>query len=121
MAASVSSIVTFDLLIEHGAKGEDSLALHMAAGAGMDDERIPMMAHLIYLGYDVNATDELRGRRAIGTPLHYAISAKSLAKVKFLLERGADPYKPAGLCGSAFNMAERTGMDQCVVLMKQIS
>lgn len=112
--------MTFDLLIQHGAKGEDSLALHMAAGAGMDDERIPMMAHLIDLGYDVNATDEPRGHRAIGTPLHYALSAKSLAKVKFLLQRGADPNKPVGLAGSAFNLAERTGMDKCVILMKQI-
>ena len=84
----------------------------------MDDERIPMMAYLIEAGYDVNATDEVKKFGAIGTPLQYAIMAQSLAKVKFLLQRGADPYKPVGRAGSPFKMAERMGMDQFVNLLK---
>ena len=77
-----------------------------------------MMAHLINLGYDVNATDEPRKNHGIGTPLQYAIMAKSLAKVEFLLQEGADPHKPVGRYGSAFKMAELMGMDQFVILMK---
>ncbi len=78
-----------------------------------------MMIHLIGLGYDVNATDKVRTHYAIGIPLHYAIRAHSLAKVKFGLEKGADPHKPVGLCGSPFKMAERLGMNQFVDLLKQ--
>ena len=118
VAASKSTIAVFDLLLEYGAKKANSTPLHYAAGTGMDAERIPMMAHLIEIGYDVNATDEVRGRRAIGTPLQYAIDARSLAKVKFLLLRGADPHKPVGLAGSPFQMAERMGLDQFVDVLK---
>lgn len=121
IAASSSSIAVLDLLFEHGAKKGDSIALHMAAGSGTEDERVPMMAHLIELGYDVNATDEIRGNHAIGTPLQYAVMAKSLAKVEFLLRNGADPHKPVGRGGSAFILAERMGLNQFVGLMKQFS
>ncbi len=111
----------FDLLLKHGAVKENSTPLHSAAGTGMDDERIPMMVHLIESGYDVNATDEVRGYRKIGTPLHYAIQAQSLAKVEFLLQRGADPHKHVGLAGSPFKMAEGMGMEQFVSLLKRFS
>lgn len=80
-----------------------------------------MMAHLIELDYDVNATDEVRKNHAIGTPLQYAVTAKSFAKVEFLLRKGADPHKPVGRGGSPFKMAERMGMDQFVGLMKRFS
>lgn len=120
-AASISSIRVLDLLFERGMRQGNSVALHMAAGSGQDDERIPMMAHLIDLGYDVNADDEARGNRGIGTPLHYALMAKSLAKTEFLLQKGADPHKPVGRCGSAFKMAELMGMDNFVILIQQYS
>lgn len=119
IAASKSSTAVFDLLLEHGATNADSTPLHSAAGTGMDDERIPMMAYLIEAGYDVNATDEVKKFRSIGTPLHYAIRAQSLTKVKFLLERGADPHKPVGLSGSPFKMAECMGLDEFVCLLKR--
>ena len=121
LAASTASIATFDLLVEHGAQRESCLPLHMAAGTASDDERIPMMAHLIDLGYNVNATDDMRGNHAIGTPLHYAIYVKSLVKVEFLLRKGANSHQPVGLAESAFKMAERLEMVQCVRLMKQTS
>lgn len=109
------------MLLESGATRTNSVALHAAAGAGKDDERIPMMAHLIELGYDVNATDEVRGYSAVGTPLQCAIMAKSPAKVRFLLEKGADPRKPVGSGGSPFKMAEGMGLDEVVDLLKQYS
>ena len=118
-AASISSTAVFDLLLEYGAVKENSTPLHSAAGTGTDDERILMMAYLIGAGYDVNATDEARGNRRVGTPLHYAIRAQSLAKMIFLLQRGADPHKPGGRAGSPFKMAECMGMEQFVSLLKR--
>ncbi|KAL8731410.1 MAG: hypothetical protein Q9181_004311 [Wetmoreana brouardii] len=120
-AASISSIAVLDLLFKHGATKADSIALHTAADSGAGDERIPITAHLIGLGYDVNAANEVRKNHAIGTPLHYAVTAKSLAKVEFLLQKGVDPHKPVGRCGSAFKMAECLGMDHFVGLMKRFS
>lgn len=117
-AASASSIVVLDMLINHGAKRENSIPLHMAAGAGESGERIPMMAHLVDLGFDVNGSDEVRGFHAIGTPLQYAIRAGSVEKVRFLLSKGADPHRPIGLAGSPFKMAERWPSEDIVELLK---
>ncbi len=121
IAASTSSTAIFDLLLKHGAMKANSTALHSAADTGMDDERISIMAHLIEAGYDVSAIDEVKQDRMLGTPLHYAINAQSLAKVDFLLQRGADPHKPVGVAGSPFKMAERMEMDQFVSLLKRYS
>lgn len=77
-----------------------------------------MMAHLVELGYDVNATDEVKRNHAIGTPLHYAIRAGSLAKARYLLQSGADPHRPVGLAGSPFKMAERMGLNDFVHLFE---
>ena len=121
IAASKSSIAVIDLLLEHGATIENSLALHKAAGSGAGDERVPIMAHLIALGYDANATDDIRKNHALGTPLHYAISARSLAKVEFLLQHGADPHKPVGRSGSAYLMAKCMGLDEIADLMNWLS
>lgn len=82
VAAQKSSILVFDMLLDHGAPRENSVALHMAAGAGVSDERIPMMTHLVALSFDVNRSDEVRGSFTIGTPLHYAIRAGSVEKIK---------------------------------------
>lgn len=118
VAASKSSAVVFDMLLNHGAKRENSIPLHMAAGAGVNGERIPMMAHLVELGFDVNGSDEVRGPYAIGTPLQYAIRAGSVEKVKFLLKKGADAHKPIGLAGSPFKMAERSASEGLVGLLR---
>lgn len=118
-AGSVSSVAVFDLLLKHGAIKENSTPLHSAAGAGMDGERIPMMAYLIEAGYDVNATDEARIIRLLGTPLHYAIAARSLENAKFLLQKGADPHKSVGLSGSSpLEMAKGMGMDELIGLLE---
>ena len=82
----------------------------------MDDERIPMMAHLTMM-----SMLPMRYRRIarFDTPLNYAIRAQSLAKVKFLLEKGADPHKPVGLAGFPLKMAERMGLEEFVSLLKR--
>lgn len=121
VAARKSSILVFDMLLNHGAPRENSVALHMAAGAGVSDERIPMMTHLVALGFDVNGSDVVRGHYAIGTPLHYAISAGSVEKIKFLLGKGADPHNPAGLAGSPYKMAESSASEDIIALFKTLS
>lgn len=120
-AASKSSVAVFDMLLDHDAEREISIPLHMAAGAGSSGERIPMMIHLVNLGFDVNGSDEIRGRYAIGTPLQYAIKAGSIEKVKYLLQNGADPHKSIGLAGSPYKMAERTASKEIFELLKQFS
>ena len=107
IAASISSTAVFDLLLKYRAVKENSIPLHSAAGTGMDDQRIPTMAQLIEASSDVNATDEERRKSKIGMPLHYAIRAKSPAKVAFLLQRGTDPRKPVGWSGPPLKWRSR--------------
>ena len=109
------------MLLSHGAKRENSIPLHTAAGAGVNGERTAMIVHLLELGFEVNQSDEAIGRFAIGTPLQYAIRAKSFENVKCLLDYGADPHKPVGLAGSAFKMAERMATEDIFALLKQYS
>ena len=109
------------MLLSHGAKRENSIPLHTAAGAGANGERTAMIVHLIALDFEVNQSDEAIGRFAIGTPLQYAIRAKSFENVKCLLDHGADPHKPVGLAGSAFKMAERMATEDIFALLKQYS
>ena len=72
-AASVATPQVFDLLLQHGAKIENSQPLHLAAAGQEDSWRIPMMEYLIEKGVDVNGSDEARDLRAVGPPLVYAI------------------------------------------------
>lgn len=124
-AACKSTIATSDMLLAHGASRTHSIPLHAAAGCNSDDSRIPMMAHLIELGFDVNATDEeAKGCQGIGTPLHHAIRAQSACNVKFLLENGADPHKmnkakaEAAFLQSALEMAEASGLHGIAAMMR---
>ncbi|MCJ1379688.1 hypothetical protein MMC17_002790 [Xylographa soralifera] len=90
-AAASLSVATFDLLLAHGARLENSLPLHAAAEVAADAEAVvPMLQHLLSLGVDVNASDHVKGHAGLGTPLHYAIRAGRLAAVGFLVEHGAD-------------------------------
>ncbi|KAL8753143.1 MAG: hypothetical protein Q9184_005510 [Pyrenodesmia sp. 2 TL-2023] len=122
-AAASSSVAVFDLLIERGATRANSIPLHIAAGAGEDGERIPMMTHLIDIGYDINGTDDGKHPCGHGTPLHYALRAQSLEKVEFLLQKGADPYRPHDGCGTPFTwaegMARSMARGEFVTLLKQ--
>ncbi len=95
VAAANSSPVVFDLLLAHGAKLEDSDALHSAAGEKEKQPgRIEMMAHLLDLGMDINAIGRREypaGRRiGRGTPLQSAVAPEEVERIEFLLKRGAD-------------------------------
>ena len=124
----------------YGAKKKNSVPLHNAASAGVDGERLLMMAHLFEFGFDVNEFGKPRKPHAIGALLQYATKAFSLKqilsqtgfphenwtavmagfweKLKFWLEQGADPHKKIGLTGSTFKMAERTASDDLIMLLK---
>ena len=95
VVAANSSPTVFDLLIAHGARLEDSDALHSAAGEREKRPgRVEMMTHLLEMGMDINAMgrrDYPPSRRiGRGTPLHAAVGARELDRIEFLLERGAD-------------------------------
>ena len=71
-AAAESSIAVFDLLLSRGAKLENSFPLHAAAGSSEDSGRIPMMAHLLELGVDIDGDDSSMGpfpAFSYGTPI----------------------------------------------------
>lgn len=121
IAASASSIPVFNMLLDYGAERKGSLPLHNAAGSGPSGERIPMMAHLVSLGFDVNESDEGRRQHRIGTPLQWAIDVKSIEKVKFLMENGADPHKPVGRGGSPYKMAQVLALNEIVELFDRFS
>lgn len=96
VAAANSSPAILDLLIVHGAKLEDSDALHSAVGEceGIPG-RVEMMARLVDdLGMDVNAIERSgppasRGL-GLGTPLHSAVYSGKKEAILFLLKKGAD-------------------------------
>ena len=96
VAAANSSPSLFDLLVQHGARLEDSDALHSAAGAREKPEgRIEMMRHLLELNvFDVNALERREypsaRRRGRGTPLHSGVAPQEVERLKLLLEHGAD-------------------------------
>ncbi|KAK5741288.1 hypothetical protein LTR17_003994 [Elasticomyces elasticus] len=96
-AARRGNIQTVDLLLRHGAVLKDSNALHAAASQkGSDDEGIPMMQHLVNHSIDVNALEVRHTKRTghnngiLGTALHSAIRADKPARVRWLLEHGAN-------------------------------
>lgn len=96
VAAANSSPFLFDLLVQHGARLEDSDALHSAAGAREKPEgRIEMMRHLLELNvFDANALERREyppaRRRGRGTPLHSGVAPQEVERLKLLLEHGAD-------------------------------
>lgn len=95
VAAANSGPAVFELLMTHGARLEDSDALHSAAGARKNRSgRVEMMAYLLDLGMDVNAIgrrEYLPSRRiGRGAPLHAAVAAQEADRIEFLLKRGAD-------------------------------
>lgn len=118
-AASVATPEVFDLLLQHGAKIENSQPLHMAAASQEDSGRIPMMEYLIGKGVDVNGSDEARGLQAVGPPLFYAISQGQVEKARWLLRHGADPRVDGRGGVTALQMSEQTGMDEVVRLVKE--
>ena len=79
----------------HGARLEDSDALHSAAGEREKRPgRVEMAAYLLDLGMHINALGrrEYPPSRRIGrgTPLHAAVATQEIDRIEFLIKRGAD-------------------------------
>jgi hypothetical protein len=100
--AGRGSIPTFKLLLERGAKLEGRI-LHRAVrnvgwnpGTPQDNAAMAMVRYLVdELGLDVNQMDSEKPRgNHYGTPICYAAvePCQCTEVVKFLLERGADPF-----------------------------
>lgn len=119
-AASTASLEIFGLLLQHGAKLENSLPLHAAAASTSkaDDESLAMMGYLLQLGVDIDGSDEGRGLRALGTPLHYAIRGRMIERVRFLLMKGSN-VKTAGRGGlMPLTLAVQTGKEELIALVE---
>ncbi|OBT66999.1 hypothetical protein VE03_04244 [Pseudogymnoascus sp. 23342-1-I1] len=128
LAALCSTVEVFDALIAHGARLEDSLALHHAAAArargplGDNDTRI--MARLLELGVDINEPDD-KGKPkngSIGAPIYWAIRRGQIANLKFLVENGADltveaPYNG----GTPLEKARARGSIEIVKYLESVS
>ena len=94
--AANSTLTVFELLLQYGAKLEESNALHSAAGElKKTPGRVEMMKFLLDKGMDLNVLwrrEYPAGRRmGRGTPLHAATSSQQPDRIMLLLERGADP------------------------------
>lgn len=103
-AAAGSTIQVIDLLLNHGAKIENSQALHAATeSCRSDTEVIPIMEHMIELGCDVNALRPTYSGRTFDTPLSRAFRVQAIERARYLINHGADPRKESaggkyGIC-----------------------
>ncbi|KAJ5165121.1 uncharacterized protein N7500_006951 [Penicillium coprophilum] len=107
-AAAHGSVEAVCMILDAGARIQNGVPLHYAAGAcppGMnphagrvvpswdfDNSRIPVMALLVDRGADINQREESRHMVA-QYAIVYAVMAGAIERVKWLLEHGADPYK----------------------------
>ena len=114
------------LLLDAGAQIQHGIPLHFAAGAcppganphtgrvtpskEFDTSRIPVMALLVERGADVNQAEESRHMVARYAIVH-AVMAGAVERVRWLLERGADP-EAKGAWGSAVMYATRMGSEE---------
>ena len=116
-AACSSTIIVFDMFLAHGAARDDSTPLHTAASVDNNERIIPMMAHLLDLGFDINQTDyHVKPYYPGGTPLFYAVRSSAIGNVKFLLLKGADPLKGERM--SSLELAKRTESTEIVALLE---
>lgn len=123
IAAALSNPTFFDILLQHGAKLENSAPLHQAAGrkTTIENDRIPMMEHLLRLGVDINGSDENKRRWAVGTPLHCAINTGAADNVRFLLTRGADVHAKSRRGLQALALAKDLKREEIINLVKSFS
>ena len=121
-AASIASPEVFALLLQHGAKLQNSLPLHAAAASTSksDGESIPLMAYLLELGVDIDGSDEARGF-ALGTPLLYAIRERMIQRVEFLLSKGADVWVTGRGGVTALQLAKQMGREDLIALVEMYS
>lgn len=121
-AATHGSIEAVQMLLDAGAEIKNGTPLHYAAGAcppgastrevaskEFDVSRLPVMALLVSNGADVNQ----RGDSVLVKhhPIMYAVMAKAVERVRWLLEHGADP-EARGDWGSAAEYADAMGSEE---------
>lgn len=89
-----------DILLEHGAKLENSLVFHYALMRKSEpsdlEARTPMMEYLLNLGADINKFGWIGSLPYGGTALHLAAFFGRVEDARWLLEHGADPTVRAG-------------------------
>lgn len=88
VAARCCTTDIVDILLEHGAKIENSLPLHSAILRG-NTYRYTMMEHLIRCGADINKLGYAHLSRYSGTPLHVVSCYGDAADAQWLVDRGA--------------------------------
>ena len=113
-AAYSGTVEAVQMLLDAGARIDLGTPLHSAAGAAtpetfnnptklatkeLDEGRIPVMELLVANGADVNGR-QISQHLVPGLPIVEAINTGALARVKWLLDHGADP-ELAGPFGSA--------------------
>jgi ankyrin repeat protein len=111
-AAKLSDPASLELLFSHGAE-TDPLAIFHAIGLRSQMNGTATLEVLINHGADVDYVS-----RHWGTPLHQAVRRSQTAKVKLLLERGADPnIKTLTGRASALEYAKEEGRVEMYELM----
>lgn len=90
LAAGSCDPIIIDVLLEHGAKIENCLAMHDAA-TRWDGRGITMLDHLLQRGFDINTFESLSGFYGKASPLCVTAMAGRRAETEWLLEHGADP------------------------------
>ncbi|KAL9059000.1 MAG: hypothetical protein Q9162_001388 [Coniocarpon cinnabarinum] len=126
VAAARGGLEAVRLLLDAGARVENGLPLHRAAGVcpegtniyndticptpEFDAGRVPIMELLVEKGADVNQRDESR-YMVPRLPILLATMAGAVERVKWLLDHGADP-EAEGSYGSAVSAAKHTGSEE---------
>lgn len=88
VAAQCCTTEIVDILLEHGARMENSLPLHRALIRAAP-YRFTMMEHLVRCGADVNKLGYAHAMPRTGTPLHVAANYGDVTDVKWLVDHGA--------------------------------
>ncbi|KAJ5463107.1 hypothetical protein N7475_008051 [Penicillium sp. IBT 31633x] len=134
-AAARGEVVAVRMILDAGAKIQNGVPLHFAAGAcppGMnphagrvapsqqfDTNRIPVMALLVQHGADLNQREESRHMVA-QYAIVYAVMAGAVERVKWLLEHGANPHI-RGNFGSALEYAQGSGNEDIRKIIEEFS
>ncbi len=125
-AAAAGNAEAVAILLDAGAKVEYGTPLHRAAAAQppgsaffakhaaqdeqFDNSRIPVMRVLVEHGADVNQLEDTP-HMTPRYPVGYAVVAGAVRRVRWLLERGANPELKGGY-GSAVEYAEKMGTEE---------
>ncbi|KAI9717936.1 MAG: hypothetical protein M1828_007028 [Chrysothrix sp. TS-e1954] len=133
-AAYFGSLEAVRALLDAGAQVAHGVPLHSAAAAvpghqniyqsgiqqsaESDADRIPIMALLVEKGADVNQLNETP-YRAPRLAILLAVMANAVARVRWLLEHGADPTANGSYGGTAAGMAQKRGSEEMKKVMQE--